>query len=129
MVSCELCGKQATTKAKVEGVVFSVCAGCASLGVEVKVAPAQTINRKYQSDPVSRPSRSTPLIETLLAADFAQRLRKARMQMGLTEKEAGLKLNIRESVLLHYESGKSVPDDSTAKKLEKFYGIKLFESY
>lgn len=119
MTSCELCGKQATTKARIEGVAFTVCAGCANLGSELREAPRQQ----------PRPAHSRPAqAETYLVSDCGQRLRKARQRMGLSEKDAALKLNIREIELKHYESGKLLPSESVARKLEKFYGISLYEA-
>ncbi len=122
MVSCELCGKTAVTKARIEGVVFSVCAGCASLGQEYK-APASAAQKA-----------KTPLglRETLvggeLVTDYGVRLRKARQKRQLAEKDAAKLLNIKESMLLHLEQAKMQPDDALVHKLERFYGISLRES-
>jgi putative transcription factor len=126
MASCELCGKPATTKARVEGVVFAVCASCAKLGHEFGETPRAVMERKAASRP-SQPRPHAPATDTYLAIDYGQRLRKARQKMGLTEKDAALKLNMREIELLHYESGKLQPNETVAKKLEKFYTIKLYE--
>lgn len=118
MASCDLCSKPATTKARIEGVVLSVCASCAAFGTEFK-APPPILKR-----PVVH--HATPT--TLLVTDFATRLRKARQKLGLNEEDAARKLNIRKSTLLHFEAGKLQPDDATTKKLEKFYGITLLET-
>lgn len=125
MVSCELCGKPATTKARIEGVVFSVCAGCASLGNELREAPRSVTPRAVYS---SLPTKQSFGSERLLAVDFGSRLRSARQKKGLNEKDAARQLNIKESMLLHFEAGKMQPDDALAKKLERFYGISIYES-
>jgi uncharacterized protein (TIGR00270 family) len=116
MASCELCGKPASGKAKVEGVIFTVCTQCASLGTPVKEVAA-------------KPVFTTPQmrVERVLIPQAGVLLRKARQQMKLTEKEAAQKLNIKESMLLHLEAGKMQPDDTLAHKLEKFYNVRLYE--
>lgn len=121
MASCDMCSKQATTKARIEGVVLSVCASCAAFGQEFKppVAPV-LVKRTPLSLKAEQPG-------TLLATDAPARLRRARQRMGLNEKDAALKLNLKESTLLHFEAGKLQPDDATIRKLERFYGITLLE--
>lgn len=116
MTSCDLCGKPATTKARIEGALLSVCASCASHGMEIRT-PQPVV--KY------KPVQQTA--ETYHVGDMGQRLRQARQRMKLSEKDAALKLNIKESTLLHLEANKMHPDDALTKKLEKFYGIKLTE--
>ena len=116
-MSCELCGKQATTKARIEGALLSVCASCATMGTELKAKPA----------PIVRTMQREAKPEMYLVGDYMHIVRRARQQMKLTEKDAALKLGIKESTLLHIEAGKVPPDDSTAKRLERFYNIKLFE--
>jgi putative transcription factor len=118
MTSCELCGKPATTRARVEGVLFSVCASCSALGVEVKAKPA----------PAARPSFRPAFKERFVAQDFGFRIRQARQRRGLTEKDAAQLLAIKESTLLNLEAGKMQPDDALLRKLEKFYGLSLSES-
>lgn len=120
MANCEMCSKPATTKAKIEGVILSVCSSCASFGSEVKVNPV------FIRRPTGPTAPKSP--DTVLVVDVGIRVRKARQKMGLSEKDAAMKLNIRESTLLHIESGKIIPDDMAAKKLERFFNIKLFEA-
>jgi uncharacterized protein (TIGR00270 family) len=118
VTSCELCGKQATTKARIEGAVLSACASCATLGTEIKAPPAPTVRRA-----------AAPTAETFLVPDAGQRIRAARNRMKLNEKEAAQKLGIKENTLLHIESGKLQPDESTTKKLERFFNITLMQTY
>jgi len=116
MASCELCGKPATTKARIEGTILHVCSNCASFGTEIKaVAPKRQFVRPEAP-------------EMYMASDFGQQLRRAREKLGLTEEEAAKKLNIKESTLRHFEHATVQPDDATVKKLEKFYRIKLTQS-
>lgn len=118
MVSCDMCSKTATTQARIEGALMNVCANCATFGTEIKPV-------LHKSKPVSSLKAEAP--SAVLVIDAGQRLRKARQKMGLNEKDAAMKLNIRESTLLHLEANKILPDDATIKKLEKFYAITLLE--
>lgn len=119
MTSCELCGKPAIGKARVEGVIFTVCAGCSQLGQPLAPPPA-TPARRVAPAHTALPARE-------LVVDFGSRLRSARQHKGLSEEDAAKALNLHKSTLLHFEAGKMHPDDTTARKLERFFGITLFE--
>ncbi|WP_281672675.1 helix-turn-helix transcriptional regulator [Pseudoramibacter alactolyticus] len=51
------------------------------------------------------------------------RLAAARINIGMTQKEAAKKLGISVDTLGNYERGKSFPDVPIIKKIEKLYGI------
>lgn len=48
-------------------------------------------------------------------------LKAARVNADLSQKEAASALGINVSTLQNYESGKTVPDWSTVKRIEKVY--------
>ena len=133
MASCDLCGKPASTRARIEGAIMSVCASCSSFGSSLAPPrPADKVSapRTVLSGHASFGLRSSHGLrehesEFVLAGDFHQRLRQARQRMKLTEEEAALKLQISKNDLLHYESGKRQPIESMTTKLEKFYGVSL----
>lgn len=50
-------------------------------------------------------------------------LRAARVNKGLTQKEAAKMLGIGEKTIAMYESGKTFPDVQMIKKIEKLYGV------
>ena len=50
-------------------------------------------------------------------------LKAARVNKGLTQKEAAAKLGIGEDTMGRYERGLSFPDVVTLKKIESLYGI------
>ena len=50
-------------------------------------------------------------------------LKAARVNAGLTQKQASKLLGISQSTLQNYESGKNVPDIVMARQLEKLYGF------
>jgi uncharacterized protein (TIGR00270 family) len=122
MTSCDLCGKPATTRARVEGVAVSVCASCATFGVSLAPPkPAGNVPRGTRPLHGLRESET----EFVLAGDFGSRLRGARQKLKMTEEEAAVKLHIRKNDLLHFESGKRQPSEEMTRKLEKFYGVRL----
>ncbi|NIR13810.1 helix-turn-helix domain-containing protein, partial [Candidatus Bathyarchaeota archaeon] len=60
-----------------------------------------------------------------LVVDFGQRVRKARLEAGLTQEDLGRKIREKVSVLRKVETGKMTPDNILAKKLEHALNIKL----
>ena len=124
MASCEMCGKNATTRARIEGVVMSVCASCATYGTEL-TAPKSVGRAPTIFAP--RAPQGLGAVELELPIDFAKRLRKARQAKGLTEEDAARALAMTKTAFLHYESGKHTPDDATAKKLARFFSFSLAE--
>lgn len=127
MSFCELCGRPVTEKKMVvvDGTVFNVCVACSKHG------------KPYV--PASRPARKKPVAvrqqkkigmadATMLAPDFAGRIREARMRMGLTHEQLGMKMNEKAQILKKFETGAIRPDELMAKKLERQLGIKLYVS-
>ena len=51
--------------------------------------------------------------------EFNENLRKRRVELGLTQAQLGDKLNLAESTISLYESGKRFPDKDTIKELSK----------
>ena len=54
---------------------------------------------------------------------MALTLKAARVNKGLTQKEAAKLLGISVTALLSYERGKSFPNVQTVKKIEDLYGV------
>lgn len=54
---------------------------------------------------------------------FASKLQKARYDTGFTQRDIEKELNIKQSRLASYESGRTQPDIETLGKLIDFYGI------
>jgi transcriptional regulator with XRE-family HTH domain len=55
--------------------------------------------------------------------EFAERLKKARLNAGLTQKQVYEKLNVPQSTFSSWETGRSEPDAKTLITLCKLYGI------
>ncbi len=66
--------------------------------------------------------------ETILTPNFARLIREARMKMGLTHEQLGMKMNEKAQLLKKFETGSLKPDEIFAKKLERYLGIKLYVS-
>ncbi len=138
-VVCELCGKDVTfvKKVTIEGVQLEVCAECAKFGIEAKKeaqapkeeAPVPIVAQRLES----RERRGKPKdvyeaggVEELVD-DFGKRVRDARSNRGMTQKDLAMKLNERVTVLAKVENAEMRPDDRLLKKLEKELGIRLKE--
>ena len=74
-----------------------------------------------------RDRASTPKIDDSLELidDYSVRVRQARERLGLTHEDLGKKIGEKVSVLKKVETGKMVPDNVLARKLEHALQIKL----
>jgi putative transcription factor len=128
MSFCELCGRPAAEKKMVvvDGTVFNVCAACSKHGKPY--VPAQTAAKKKKPVAVKQQKKIGFADETVLSPEFARLIREARMKMGLTHEQLGMKMNEKAQPLKKIESGALKPDELLAKKLERHLGIKLYVS-
>lgn len=55
--------------------------------------------------------------------DVCVTLKAARINVGLTQREAAKKLGISEETVSNYERGKRFPDVPVIRKIEEVYGI------
>jgi putative transcription factor len=136
MSYCELCGRQAAEKKKVivDGTVFNVCIACSKHGkpyVPAQVSSSSSSSAKKKK-PVAKIQQQKKIItmvdETMIDPDFARLIREARMKMGLTHEQLGMKMNEKAQILKKFETGALKPDELFAKKLERYLGIKLYVS-
>jgi putative transcription factor len=136
MSYCELCGRQAAEKKKVivDGTVFNVCIACSKHGkpyVPAQVSSSSSSATKKKK-PVAKIQQQKKIItmvdETMIDPDFARLIREARMKMGLTHEQLGMKMSEKAQILKKFETGALKPDELFAKKLERYLGIKLYVS-
>jgi len=120
MTTCEMCGKPATARALVESTEMDVCAGCARFGKPLSSFPRYAAPAKKAAPRPAGPAYG-------LVSDWSKRIRDARTKSGLTQKEFALKINEKESVLHHWETGTTEPDIETARKLERILHVTLVE--
>jgi putative transcription factor len=134
MSYCELCGRQAAEKKKiiVDGTVFNVCIACSKHGKPYVPAQAPSSSAAKKKKPVAKIQQQKKIItmvdETMIDPDFARLIREARMKMGLTHEQLGMKMSEKAQTLKKFETGALKPDELFAKKLERYLGIKLYVS-
>ena len=126
MAECEVCGKDTSgaKKAEIDGVILSVCEDCAKLGKEVYQPKKVFLQPQHSIS--SAPRAESIESDSELAQDFSSRIRHARERMNLTQDEAALRMGISHQIYKRIESGFK-PDQSTSRKLERFYSIVLYE--
>jgi putative transcription factor len=114
---CEVCGsKKVAGKARIDGIVFSVCEACAKFGSFTATDQPKNEREKFQVKEI--PSED-------ILPDYNKIIRHAREKMGITVKELAEKIMEKQTFIERVENGKMLPSDSLTKKLEKFLGIKL----
>lgn len=128
MSYCELCGSPAAEKKMVvvDGTVFNVCTACSKHGKPY--VPAQVAAKKKKPLIAKQQKKIGFSDATVLDPDFPRLIREARMKMGLTHEQLGMKMNEKAQPLKKIESGTLKPDELLAKKLERHLGIKLYVS-
>ena len=117
----------------VDGTVFNVCTACSKHGkpyVPAQVPSSSSSAKKKK--PVAKIQQQKKIItmvdETMIDPDFARLIREARMKMGLTHEQLGMKMSEKAQILKKFETGALKPDELFAKKLERYLGIKLYVS-
>jgi putative transcription factor len=128
MSYCELCGHQTFEKKMVvvDGTVFNVCVACSKRGKPYLLP--QTAVKKKKPLAVKSQKKIGLADETILTPNFARRIREARMKMGLTHEQLGMKMNEKAQLLKKFETGSLKPDEIFARKLERYLGIRLYVS-
>jgi len=123
MSECDICGESpATTKIRLDSSVLNVCSRCAAVGTVVNEPKLQ----HSSSTPVSILNPPIKGSEEIVVPDFGKLIAQGRLKSGLKQEELALKLNEKLPVIQAAESGKRL-EIKLAKKLEKFFGIKLVE--
>jgi len=126
MPECEVCGRRIdkANRVSIDGIVLETCNNCSTLGKVLKRKKKNVRIKKHVPLPrLEKPVEEKP---KELNPDFSKMLREKREQMKLMQKDVALKLNIPLSLIKRAESGFR-PEDSVLYKLERFYGISLFE--
>ena len=118
-MECEVCGRTVsqTSRILIDKSEMNVCDSCKSLGNEI-----------HENKPIELKKMNVYEIEErTLETNFGEKIRKSRDRMGLSQEEAAKKAGVQVSVLHRVESGRFVPDDKTAKKLEKFFKVRIVQ--
>lgn len=133
---CEVCGRRIRGKPNrvlIEGAVMMACEKCARLGTpyheppKPKAIPRKVIAKKAPSIRKAQVKASPSEIDDSLelVEDYGAKVRQAREKLGLTHEDLGKKIGEKVSVLRKIETGKMVPDNLLARKLEHALQVKL----
>lgn len=156
VVYCEMCGRPIEGRSYtivVEGVEMVVCESCyrrymsrASTTrmdepLRLRVAPGSrapepsgpraarpAAPRRVRQRPPARRGSGLGLVERFeVVEDYAERVRRAREKLGLTQRELAVKVRVGENVIKRIEAGTLVPPIDLARRLERVLGVKLLE--
>ena len=134
-MNCDICGRNISEQAfrvKVEGAKLLVCNSCQSLG------------KPYHEEPILKPPSSPPrtqverrvavgkmatlpmgMDEFDIAEDYAERVRRQRMKLGITQEDLAKRVKERLSLIQKIETGKMLPEQRLCRALEHELRIKL----
>lgn len=118
MAQCELCGKDTTlVTGIIEGINLNLCSICSKHSRIVHEVKVSAKTKPQESENVDD-----------IKSNFSVQIKQAREQQNLTQKELARKLNLKESMLQKFETGKQKPSLDLAKKLESALNISLIEN-
>ncbi len=130
---CEICGKEREflLLTETEGTKLLACQNCSSYGKVIKkvVEPKKgtDLTATITDLNTERPRRSSNEPTNELVQNYAEVISKARQKSGLTQSKFAAKIYEKESIVHRIEKGKMHPNESTAKKIENLFKVKLFE--
>jgi putative transcription factor len=132
-----MCGAEVPRLKKmvIEGSNLLVCPKCAKFGgVESQtkdsdeLIASDTITQRLQLREKRLKTRDVfEEGQEELALDYPNKIRGARISIGMSQDELGKKINEKKSVVAKLETGDMVPDEKLIKKLERALGISLKE--
>jgi len=141
-MQCEMCGEPirgAPKLVRVEGAELQVCSKCEKFGTEVQQVRRTDLVRPSQARPgaakapVASPSayRKRDLFDYMegdIVEDYADRIRKARMEKGLSQKDLAMQMKEKEHLIQKIENSDLIPEENVRKKLEKVLEIHLVDA-
>jgi len=142
-MQCEMCGETIRGTAKlvrVEGAELQVCTKCEKFGTEVQQVRRTDVARPGTAAP--RPGKTPTTVvpadrrkrdlfdymEGEIVEDYAARIRKARMDKGLSSKDLAMQIKEREHLIKKIENSELIPEEDVRKKLEKILEIRLIDA-
>jgi putative transcription factor len=141
-LDCDICGRSISAQAykvEVEGAKMLVCGHCQNLGKPYKEEP-KTVCMPPQipliQDPIKRgisfiPTRKRTaelpkeMDQLDVADDFAERVRRYRSKLGLSQEELAKRVKEKLSVIQKVETGKISPNSRLCRALEHELKVKL----
>jgi len=135
---CEICGAEIRGKGhmvKIEGAELLVCHRCYEKygrkkpGTWSPMPTGREPRRRYASRPRPKPApRRRKLLYTEdIVEDYADRVREAIQKSGLSYEELSHKVGLSTNLIRRIAHGEYIPTIDEAKKLERYFKIKLIE--
>ena len=129
-MGCEMCGSEKPLFiCEIEGTRLNVCSECAKYGKTIKKAPvietAKEKTKAIKKELENKEEKTEPLL--VINPDYAKLIKTAREKLGLNQEDTAKKINEKISVLHNLETGKHPPNIELAKKLERFFHIRLIQ--
>lgn len=141
-MQCEMCGETirgAPKLVRVEGAELQVCSKCEKYGTEVQQVRRTDLVRPTISKagsaraPAAAPSAYRKrdmfdFIEGDIVDDYHERIKRARLEKGLSQKDLALQMKEKEHLIQKIENHDLIPEENVRKKLEKVLGIRLIDA-
>ena len=67
-------------------------------------------------------------IEGDIVDDYHERIKRARLEKGLSQKDLALQMKEKEHLIQKIENHDLIPEENVRKKLEKVLGIRLIDA-
>lgn len=142
MSECEVCGEVIRGKpvlVSIGGTKMSVCPKCSKLGTPVEQPGSEIRNQlsgkirtvSPKGQPVVTKKRTRDVFDLMggeIVEDFSEKIREARIEKGLSQKDLAFELKEKEGLIKKIEKG-MIPEDDVRKKLEEALGISLLDSF
>ena len=125
---CDICGSESKLyRTKIEGTEMNLCAECSKFGEVLWSIEAEQKKEKKAANPVKVEEK--PEAIKMVMADFSEKIKKKREQLGLDQEKFAKMINQKKSVVHKLENKELTPSIDLAKKLEKILKIQLVETY
>ncbi len=125
-----MCGnKEAIYNTEIEGSLLAACASCSVHGnVKSRIRVEQEKPVKKQAQKAVMVPEEKEVTE-LIVKDYASLIKDAREKKGLKQELLAKDIHEKESVIHNIESGRMQPSIPLARKLEKYFKIRLVDEY
>jgi putative transcription factor len=129
---CELCGRSVTDGKRsvvIDNSVMNVCMACSKRGKPyVPTSQGKTKVANTSIVPRGKSQRIQLIDDTILDPEYPRLIKEARIKLGLSHEQLGIKMNEKAILLRRFETGALKPDEAFSKKLERYLGIILYKS-
>lgn len=143
-MQCEMCGETirgAPKLVRVEGAELQVCSKCEKFGTAVQQVRRTDIRAPLKAAggrPAPAPAGGAAQVrhkrdmfdfmEGEIVDDYAVRIRHAREEKGLSQKDLAMQMKEKEHLIRKIENSELIPEEDVRRKLEKVLGIRLIDS-